>query len=531
MRARTRRAAALVALAALLAACQPARSDVSSTAPPAAAPVPADCPGDPERPKRQLRGAWIATVHHIDWPSRAGLSAAEQQEEYRALLDEAVALNLNAVFVQVRPQADAFYPSAYEPWSRWLTGEQGADPGYDPMEFLVAETHARGLEFHAWFNPYRIGEYELEELHPDHPARRHPGWTVRYGGALHYNPGLPHVRDFVADAIVDTAVRYDVDGVHFDDFFYPYPVAGEEFDDAAAYAAHGGGAADRDDWRRANVDALVSQVSARLRAAKPWVKFGISPFGVWRNAATDPSGSDTRAGVQNYDDLHADVRTWIRSGWIDYVVPQLYWPRGFTIADYDVLVPWWAAEVDGSDTQLYIGQAAYMAGEDDPAAWRDPGELASHLAANREYPQVAGDLYFSMTSLGSNAAEAAGLLRAGPYAAPALLPEPTRAATGRPPPGPVGGLRAAAGPDGAVELAWSPAERARAYAVYRVEEAAAGDPCALADASRLIAVVPATGEPAHTDPAPPEGTAGYTVTALDRLHAESAPAPLVPPAS
>ncbi|MGW6397556.1 glycoside hydrolase family 10 protein [Streptomyces sp. NPDC055134] len=346
---------------------------------------------------RDMRGMWLATVANVDWPSKPGLSAAQQRTELIAHLDTAVGRHLNAVVFQVRPTADALWPSSYEPWSEVLTGVQGKSPGWDPLGTAVAEAHRRGLELHAWFNPYRIANHtDLSRLVPTHPARRHPDWVVPYGGKLYYNPGLPEVRAFVQDAMLDAVRRYDIDAVHWDDYFYPYPVAGQVFDDDAAYAAHGGNFPDRASWRRDNTDRLVREMAASVKRIRPRTQFGISPFGVWRNAATDPLGSDTRAGVQTYDDLHADTRKWVREHWIDYICPQIYWNIGFAAADYAKLVPWWSDVARGTGVRLYAGEALYKAGDPaQPAQWQDPAELSRHLTFAERYPQVNGHVFFS----------------------------------------------------------------------------------------------------------------------------------------
>jgi uncharacterized lipoprotein YddW (UPF0748 family) len=340
---------------------------------------------------------WVASVLNTDWPSAPGLSPAKQRAELLGLLDLAVERRLNAVVLQVRPAADAFWPSPYEPWSAYLTGTQGRDPGWDPLGTAVHEAHRRGLELHAWFNPYRVAmSDDPARLARTHPARVHPDWTVAHGGRLYYNPGIPDVRRFVQDAMLDAVRRYPVDAVHWDDYFYPYPVAGEHFDDDAAFAAYGAGFTSRAAWRRHNTDLLVHETAARLRTARPGTRFGISPFGVWRNAATDPLGSPTTAGVQTYDDLYADTRTWVRRGWIDYIAPQVYWNIGYKPADYAVLVPWWADVVKGTRVRLYIGEALYkVGGKGQPAAWRDPGELSRHLTFDAAHPAVSGNIFYA----------------------------------------------------------------------------------------------------------------------------------------
>ncbi|MGW7477620.1 family 10 glycosylhydrolase [Nonomuraea muscovyensis] len=474
------------------------------------------CATDPATPKRQLRAMWISSVANIDWPSRTGLTASAQQAEFRAWLDLAVARRMNAVVVQVRPTADAFWPSPHEPWSQWLTGTQGGDPGYDPLAFMVAEAHARNLELHAWFNPYRVANHDdVNTLVASHPARRNPSWRFAYGGKLYYNPGLPAVRAFIQDAIMDAVTRYDLDGVHLDDYFYPYPVSGQTIPDSAAYNEYGGGFANVHDWRRENVNLLIRELDQRIHQAKPHVSFGVSPFGIWRNAATDPLGSAT-SGLQSYDAIYADSRRWVKEGWVDYVAPQIYWHIGHAAADYAVLTAWWAQTVRGTGVQLVIGQAAYRAGASgQDAAWQDPAELSDHLHVNRRHPEVSGDIHFSAKDVKANRINAFGTLAAAHYTRPALLPARGTAAA---PAAPV--LGSATRGSGGVALTWQ--GQATAYAVYRVDGTpSAADPCAFADARNLLAT---TRKTTFTDTTA-AATAAYTyyVTALGRTHQESGP--------
>ncbi|MFI2201221.1 glycoside hydrolase family 10 protein [Streptomyces sp. NPDC020192] len=368
-----------------------------ATAPGAAAVPLTEGPDHRPRASAEMRGVWLATVANRDWPSRPGLPAADQRVELTAHLDRAVRDRLNTVMFQVRPTADALWPSPYEPWSEYLTGTQGQDPGWDPLGTAVREAHARGLELHAWFNPYRIANHtDPGRLVPSHPARRHPDWVVPYGGKLYYNPGLPEVRAFVQRAMLDAVAAYPVDAVHFDDYFYPYPVAGQTFGDDDAYDRYGGAFGSRADWRRDNINRLVQEMAAGIKRVRPATRFGISPFGVWRNASTDPRGSDTQAGAQTYDDLYADTREWVRERWIDYIVPQIYWNIGFAAADYAKLVDWWASVAQGTRTRLYIGEALYKAGTaGQPSAWQDPVELSRHLTLAARYPQVRGHVFFA----------------------------------------------------------------------------------------------------------------------------------------
>ncbi|MGO1049572.1 glycoside hydrolase family 10 protein [Crossiella sp. CA198] len=493
---------------------------------PAGATAPAACP-EPAQPKRQLRGLWIASVSNINWPSRAGLPVAQQQDEYRRLLDRAKAMRFNAVFMQIRPASDAFYPSAREPWSQFLTGTQGQDPGYDPLAFLIAEARARNLEFHGWFNPYRASiQPDPARLAPSHPARVHPDWVIRYGNQLVYNPGVPAVRTHVREVLADVLGRYDLDGVHFDDYFYPYPIAGQEFPDEATYRQHGAGFPVKADWRRDNVNKLIREVGELIGASHPHVAFGVSPFGVWRDKRTDPTGSETTAGVHNYDDLYADTRTWIRNAWIDYVAPQVYWSIGYPPAAYDKLIPWWAKEVEGTGVSLYIGQGAYKIGTANPAAWADPEEMPKHLAFNKNHPAVGGDIYYNINSVFANPLGIADRLRNDQQRYPALVPI-RRTIPGTPPGAPIA-LRATVNPGGGYQLTWQPSTAAAAYAVYRlpghqsVTDCSTVDPATLLGTTRGLSLLDAS--------APLDRRFTYLVTALDRTHRESTPRPVWVPA-
>ncbi|MFB9909525.1 glycoside hydrolase family 10 protein [Allokutzneria oryzae] len=461
-----------------------------------------------------LRGLWLASVGNINWPRQQGQPADQVRAEYRELLDGATQIRANAVFVQVRPTADALYPSPFEPWSHWLTGEQGKDPGWDPLAFAVQEAHARNLEFHAWFNPYRVSKQaDITKLAPNHPARLHPDWVLRYGDGLYYDPGVPEVRELVEQVVLDVVRRYDVDGVHFDDYFYPYPVAGQQLDDEQTYKRHGAATFPvKADWRRDNVDRLVSELAARIKAAKPWVVFGVSPFAVWRNGKTDPTGSDTNAGIETYDDLYADTRKWVRQRWIDYVAPQTYWNIGFPAADYAKLLDWWSREVRGTGVSLYLGQAAYRIGTGVTPQWMDPEEMPRQLRLSSAVPEVAGHIYFQIHSVLANPLGFRDRLATDIYRTPALVPP--RAAVpgwGQPVLPPVveradGGQRVRIRPVG-----WPLPEPAY-YAVYRAE----GRGCP----ALLATVRPDTsGNAVFLDRTTRPGTTyTYLVTAVDRGH-------------
>jgi uncharacterized lipoprotein YddW (UPF0748 family) len=352
---------------------------------------------------QEFRGVWIATVANIDWPSQPGLPVEVQQQEFVHLLDSVQQMHMNAIIVQVKPVADAFYPSHYAPWSAYLTGTQGQDPGYDPLAFMLAQAHHRHLEFHAWFNPYRLTmSDDINVLSPDHPARQHPDWTVHYGGRWYYNPGIPAARQFIVQSILEVVRNYRINAVHLDDYFYPYPVAGQDFPDDATYQQYNAGRfASKAHWRRDNVNQFVQELSVGIRQVGTRVKFGISPFGVWRNKTTDPSGSDTRA-LQSYDSLYVDTRTWIRYHLLDYVAPQIYWSIGYPLAAYDILEDWWSQEVAGRNVHLYIGQAASKIGTNALGNWLDPEEMPNHLLRDRQSPQVKGSIFFSLKDLTRN---------------------------------------------------------------------------------------------------------------------------------
>ena len=488
------------------------------------------CVVDPHADKTDLRGLWIASVTNIDWPSRPGLTPAQQQVELRAYYDLAVARRYNAVIVQVRPTADAFWPSSLEPWSKYLTGTQGVDPGYDPLAFAVAEAHARNLEFHAWFNPFRITmnlTTDVAGLSATHPANLHPEWTVAYGGKLYYNPGVPEARRYSQAAILDAVSTYDIDAVHFDDYFYPYPVAGETFSDGAQYAQYGAGRS-LSDWRRDNINALVRELGSAIKAAKPWVKFGVSPFGVWMNQANDPRGSATMAGSQTYSDLYADTRRWVLEEWIDYICPQIYWAESLAVADYDVLVDWWSSVVDGRDVHLYIGQATYKIGASTQSPeWNTlPQEMSNHLLHNSTRPQVQGNMYFSAKDVRANRLDGMGIVERDWYSHPALIP-PMPWLDDRAPGAPKS-LRATPAPTGTT-LTWRGSDRdITAYAIYRLPRADSrvkGGDCRLADATSLVATVRAVPDRIQTwtdvGASGPDHT--WVVTALDRTWNESAP--------
>ncbi|MCM3040265.1 family 10 glycosylhydrolase [Paenibacillus motobuensis] len=362
-------------------------------------------PVNPPQVSNELRGAWVSTVYNLDWPSSTSAGKAEsQKQDYVKLLDDLQGMGINAVFVQVRPSGDAFYSSDLVPWSTYLTGVSGKDPGYDPLQFMIDETHRRGMEFHAWFNPFRAStDTNTAKLANNHVANSHPEWIVNFANKLYINPGIPDAREHVIDTIMEVVNRYDIDGVHLDDYFYP---TGETktsyFNDDSTYKQYNSKQMNnKGDWRRDNINEFVKDLGRSIHQVKPNVSFGISPFGVWRNKSTDPTGSDTKAGITAYDSTYADVRAWIQNDWVDYVTPQIYWSMSFNVAKYDTLVDWWAKEVAGSRVKLYIGHAPYKLGTSE-AGWNSAQEIINQLTYNRSVPEVSGSIFFSAKELRKN---------------------------------------------------------------------------------------------------------------------------------
>lgn len=347
--------------------------------------------------QREMRGVWLTTVNNTDWPSRPGLGVAEQQEEMRAFLDCFTGMNLNAVMFHVRPSADALYDSRIEPWSDYLSGELGKapDPFYDPLAFAVEEAHRRGLELHAWLNPYRARHpLTIPITSPDHIARVHPEFVKTYGRFYWLDPGEPEVRRYVVGVVRDIVQRYDIDAIHFDDYFYPYPENDAEFPDEESYRKYGAGLT-RNAWRRRNVDLFIKEVSAAIREEKPWVRFGISPFGIWR-----PGHPASVRGLDAYDRIFADSKRWLQSGWIDYFVPQLYWGRSAPQQRFDHLLTWWSRQ-NRRRRHLWPGLAAHRVNSGRPNAFV-PEEIDEQILRARAERGVSGYVLFTAGSLMRN---------------------------------------------------------------------------------------------------------------------------------
>jgi len=373
---------------------------------------------------REFRGVWVASVANMDWPSRPGLPVAQQKAELIAILDRAAALNLNAVVLQVRPSADALYASKKEPWSAFLTGAMGRapEPFYDPLAFAVEEAHARGLELHAWINPYRAHfPADKSPIAASHIARRRPDLVVKYGPYLWLDPGSAEVRSYTVGVVRDIVRSYDIDGIHIDDYFYPYKEhtpRGREipFPDNRTWRAYRrkGGTLALDDWRRRNVDLLIEQLYKSVKEEKPWVKFGISPFGIWR-----PGNPEAVRGLDAYTELFADSRKWLQRGWADYFTPQLYWQSSAPQQRYDELLHWWAAQ-NVFGRHLWVGNyTSRVMGEG--ANW-PASELLEQVRLTRADSGASGNLHFSMSVFMQNRDSLGDRLVAGPYAMPALVP-------------------------------------------------------------------------------------------------------------
>jgi uncharacterized lipoprotein YddW (UPF0748 family) len=475
-------------------------------------------------PKRELRGVWISTHLSLDWPSRTQ-TPEQQRAALTAILDHNVATGMNAAFLQVRSQSDAMYPSDLEPWSYYLTNNQGSapSPSWDPLQFAIDESRKRGLEFHAWINPYRAvantaTETNTAQYAANHVSRTHPEWMLTVGTVKILNPGLAAVREHVTNVIMDIVERYDVDGIHFDDYFYP---AGTINDDAA-YAADPRGfpatTAGRADWRRDNINLLIAGVGERIRAVKPWVKFGVSPSGIYRSS-TDPAlGSPTSSGAsQHYVTNFADTRSWLREGWVDYLAPQVYWYIGQAGSDYKLLVPWWNENAFGR--HMYIGLADYKMGT---AGWTDPKQVANQIALNRAQGHIVGQIHFRHAFLAANPLGYRSDLRQNVYNRPALVPVmPWKGSVAPLAPS---GLTASQG-ENAVVLSWAQAgeardelEKVRQFAVYRSPERAID----IEAPQNLLGVTHGAANAFADTKAEAGKYYYYTVTALNRLSQESA---------
>lgn len=463
-------------------------------------------------PKREFRGTWIHTVGQERYMK---LDEAGMKRYFEALLDSLQLVGINVVIFQVRPEADAWYASSYEPWSRYITGEQGKDPGWDPTAYLIEACHRRNMDFHAWINPYRVRTSPTKSLAPNHLYYRNPWMFVEYGDYLWFDPGIPACRAHIVRVVKDLVSRYDIDALHMDDYFYPYPTNGLVFDDSKSFREYGlpkgFTEATKAEWRRQNVNSLIKEIHDALRNTKPWVRFGISPFGIYRNAGKNNNGSKT-SGFTNYDGLYADILLWIDKGWIDYVVPQLYWEIGHRVADYKTLLHWWAG--NKGQVSLYIGQDVLRTIKPDSLKY---GQLWQKMQLAARERAITGHCLWPAYELENNAGGIVDSLRTTYFRYPALPPADNR--YDMVPPQPVRHLHRTT-TAGRTTLSWqepmaqSPTDQASYYVVYGFRQ---GEHINLELASHILGIVKEkafTFEPGSLPDV-------CVVTAVDRFHNES----------
>ena len=465
-------------------------------------------------PKREFRAAWIQSVNG----QFRGMPTEKLKQNLIGQLNSLQKAGINAIIFQVRPEADALYASRLEPWSRFLTGVQGKapEPYWDPMQFMIDECHKRGMEFHAWINPYRTKTTLKSELAPNHVYNIHPEWFVTYGDQLYFDPALPESRRHICMVVSDIVSRYDVDAIHMDDYFYPYPIKGKDFPDDASFARFGGGFSNKGDWRRSNVNVLIKKLHETIREIKPWVKFGVSPFGIYRNESSDPLGSKTK-GLQNYDDLYADVLLWAREGWIDYNIPQIYWHIGHPVADYETLVKWWARNTE--NRPLFIGQSVMNTVQNADPKNPSINQLPRKMALQRAYQTIGGSCQWPASAVVENAGKDGDAMIAEYHKYPAL--PPVFDFMDNEAPAKVRKMKPVWTEDGYI-LFWTAPKykeemnRAVQYVVYRFNDK---EKVNIDDPSHIVAI---TRDNFYKLPYEDGKTKyRYVVTALDRLHNES----------
>lgn len=493
-----------------------------------------------QAPKRELRGAWIATYANIDWPKIRTEPVPLQRAALIAILDHHKATGINTIYFQIRSQCDAMYQSDIEPWSADLTGTQGKAPTelsiidpsstkvWDPLKFIIEACHERGMELHAWMNPYRaINNFNvINTFSPNHVARQHPEWLLSQGTLRILDPGIPAAQAHIRRVVGDVVSRYDLDGIHFDDYFYPpqAPAGVTPYNDDATFNADPRGFTDRGDWRRDNVNRFVHAVADTIMLLKPWVKFGVSPSGIYRNSTNPAIGSAT-SGLQHYVTLFADSRKWLQEGWIDYLAPQVYWYIGQPGANYAVIVPWWNNNAYGR--HIYIGMAGYKV--NDPLQgvnWANPSMIPNEIRLNRSalYPNVYGQAVYNTTSLLSNKLGFRDSLRTNFFKHPALLPRmPWRDDLA---PDPATALTGVQHGQDSVSLHWTPPtevlnefDKVKQFVIYR----SASPLIDYNNPANIVAMLQAPATDFIDRNLPGVGTYYYAVTSLDRFHNESLP--------
>ncbi len=470
--------------------------------------------------KREFRGAWIQCVNG----QFIGMGSKQMQDVLSCQLDKLQKDGVNAIIFQVRAECDALYDSPYEPWSRFLTGRQGKAPSpyWDPLAWMVEQCHKRNMEIHAWINPYRAKTKTTSELSSSHIAIKSPGSVFSYDGQLILNPGLPENRDYICKVVADIVKRYDIDGLHIDDYFYPYPAPGASIPDDREFSLYNNGIKDKNDWRRDNVNVFMKQLYETVHGVKPWVKVGVSPFGIYRNRKSAPMiGSDTN-GLQNYDDLYADVLMWINNGWLDYCVPQLYWQIGHKAADYETLIKWWNRYA--GKRHLYIGEDVERTVKYPDVNDRGVNQMPAKYKLRSEMNNVNGTVLWYAKAVADNVGNYGSMLENVYWKYPALPPQMPYI-DGKAPKK-VKGMKVI-GIDGSPVLFWKAPKGtgwkngAVRYVVYRFEK---GERINIDDPSKIVKI---TSDGFYKLPVPTGRFAGkkscYVVTALDRMNNESKP--------
>jgi uncharacterized lipoprotein YddW (UPF0748 family) len=475
-------------------------------------------------PKREFRGMWIATVNNLDWPSKAGDKDEKQQQELISMLDTLQRLNFNAVIFQIRPAADALYRSETEPWSVYLSGVQGKAPDkyWDPLSFLVAECQKRGMELHAWMNPFRVAQKLTDKLTANNVAVKHPEWVVTYADKQYLDPGIPAVRDYLKMVVEEVVQNYDIDAIHFDDYFYPYPVGNIPFPDTLSFKSFGAGykPEELESWRRANVDSIIFTLSKSIKKIKSTVKFGISPFGVWRNYDIDYTGSVTSSGATNFDHLFADVTRWQQMGWIDYLMPQIYWEIGHPKVDFITLANWWGEKAFGR--HVYIGHALYKLEEGTSDAWKGDREMPEQIKISRKLSAIEGSAFFRMKYLDKNLHGFTDKLNEELYSFKALVP-PMKWIDSIAPVAPLKIVAPGLFSKKKIEIRYAkgamPSPDLAGYILYASRNR---DSINTQDPSTILTFTPYSEVKIADLPLPVKKKSYLWVTAIDRLHNESA---------
>lgn len=464
--------------------------------------------------KREFRGAWIQCVNG----QFLGMSTSKIQSTLSYQLDELQKDGVNAIIFQVRPECDALYASPYEPWSRFLTGQQGKSPipYWDPLQWMIEQCHRRGMELHAWINPYRAKTKTTIELASTHIAVKNPSAVFAYDGQFILNPGMPENREYICKVVDDIVRRYDIDGLHMDDYFYPYPAAGENIPDAELFKSNSNGIGNIGDWRRYNVNLFMKQLYDSVKSIKPWVKLGVSPFGIYRNKKNSPNGSDTN-GLQNYDDLYADVLLWINNGWIDYCVPQIYWQIGHTAADYKTLITWWNQNASGRP--LYIGEDIERTVKYADPSNHNSNQMPAKFALHRQMHNVDGTVLWYAKAAVDNIGNYGSMLRNVYWKTPSL--QPLMPFIDKNAPKKVRKLKPVWTADGYMLFWTAPKgkgwkDEATKYVVYRFDK---GDKVKTDDASKVVAITTNTFYKLPYIDGKTKCT--YVVTSLDRMQNES----------